>query len=53
MFCQKIIKKVVKEIPNKDGKKIIYTYSGFSFPTKKDGPPKQPPKSVHEYQAYH
>lgn len=53
MFSQKIVKQLVKKATKKDTKKIVYTYSGFSFPAKKDGVPKPPPKSIHEYQAYH
>ena len=52
MFPQRIIKQLTKELVKKDTKKILYTYSGFSFPIKKDAP-KKPTKSVHEYQAYH
>lgn len=53
MFPRRIIKQLVKDVSVKDAKKIVYTYSGFSFPIKKDGSTKQPPKSIHEYQAYH
>ena len=52
MFSQKIVKQLVKQASKKDTKKIVYTYSGFSFPIKKDGSPKKPTKSIHEYQAY-
>jgi len=53
MFPRRIIKQLVKDVSKKDVKKIVYTYSGFSFPIKNDKPSKPPFKSVHEYQAYH
>ena len=55
MFSQKIIKALANMTKKSKPPKVLYTYSGYYFnPNKnKDGYKKPPPKSIHEYQAYH